>query len=34
MEDALGVFQVEKGRLKDQLFPVFTFLLSYLESKA
>lgn len=27
-------FQVEKGRLKDQLFSVFTFLLSYLESKA
>ena len=27
-------FQVEKGRLKDKLFSVFTFLLSYLESKA
>lgn len=26
-------FQVEKGRLKDKLFSVFTFLLSFLESK-
>lgn len=26
-------FQVEKGKLKDKLFSVFTFLLSYLENK-
>lgn len=26
-------FQVEKGRLKDKLFSVLTFLLSYLENK-
>lgn len=27
-------FQMEEGRLKDKLFSVCTFLLSYLESKA
>lgn len=26
-------FQVEKGKLRDKLFSVFTFLLSFLESK-
>lgn len=33
LEKYCGCFQVETGRLKDKLCSVFTFLLSFLESK-